>query len=335
MSLIGGRYPIGYRSALVSELMAVFQHGDSACLVGLAGTGKSNLARFLEDRQVARHYLPGSEADRIHFRRMECSAESTPDEIYTHMAQHVQQLLHGLGHAPSKPEVPGETPLFRLSGLLKQLCTQEGQRLVFIFDEFERLAHHQQPPFLQGLRSLRDDHRTSRNLAYLLVTHRMPQLITTQPALGKRGKLFELVREHLYALPPYSETDTQSMIDALVRQRNHKPAQLSQEARALLVNLSGGHSGLLAALFNEFYPDFTRSVQRMLHSAEQPSAIHRASDHIWHHLHAEEQQALQDLVHARPVPNEMVTFLSRRGLVTVKSTPTIFSPLLKEYIRSV
>jgi hypothetical protein len=333
MSLILNRFPADYRAEIVTELMTVVQHGDSACLVGLAGVGKSNLARFLEAPEVVQRVLPSSVAARTHFRRIDCSHDRDRDHVFEHMAEVVRSVIHRAGMGVSSPEDAETTAFFKLRHRLKYLCEEHQQRIVFIFDEFESMVRNQDPQFLQDLRTLRDDHRTTRNVVFLVITHRMPHLIGGQPAIGKQSKFFEIIQEHIYALPPYQRADADSMIDDLVRRRGAMPVSIDPDHLTLLWEFSGGHSGLLAALFNELYPTFSKSIYKLLKIVHHPSAMQSACEHILRHLHTEEVEALRALVLGKNVAVDMLSFLRKRGLIRYESTPAIFSPLFAEYVR--
>jgi hypothetical protein len=335
MTLILERFPLQYRAAVVTELMTVVQHGDSACLVGLAGVGKSNLARFLEVPAVVERSLPASEAARIHFRRVECSPEVDPDQIYEYMSQQVYGVVRKTGIPMRSMANTEENAFFQLRRLLDYVCGEYRQRIVFIFDEFEELVRHQQPLFLQNLRSLRDDHRTTRNVVFVVITHRLPHLIVQGSPINRHGKFFEIIRDRIYALPPYQKEDTDSMIDALIRQRGGDPTLVGNDKRDHLFHLSGGHSGLLSALFNELYPSFARSINTILHSVRQPCALQTVCEHIWSHLHTEEKRALVVLAQDQDISNDMLVFLGKRGLVRQEATALVlFSPIFAEYVRS-
>jgi hypothetical protein len=333
MSLILNRFQLDYRIEIVTELMTVVQQGESACLVGLAGVGKSNLASFLEAPEVVKRSLPASEAARTHFRRIDCGPDIDRAQLYEHMAEVVRILILQAGMQSGLPADNEAIPFFKLRHLLKHLCDKHQQRIVFIFDEFESMVRHQEAQFLQDLRTLRDDHRTTRNVAFLVITHRMPQLIAGQPGISKQSKFFEIIRDHIYALAPYQRTDTNSMIEALVQRRGGTLAAINPQHLTLLWELSGGHSGLLAALFSELYPTFSKSIYKLLKIVHHPSAMQAVCEHILQHLHDEEVEALRALVLGQPISPEMLLFLRRRGLIRYESTPVLFSPLVAEYVR--
>ncbi|MCB0113143.1 MAG: ATP-binding protein [Caldilineaceae bacterium] len=333
MRLMDDRYPMNYREEIVTQVMSDVQHGESLCLVGLAGVGKSNLARFLENPAVVRHYLPTSAAERTHFRRIEFSAEIDTDHLYGAMSAALQDVAKRVG-VPLPAKGSDEGAYTHLRSLLATFCDEHGQRIVFVIDEFEALLHTQPPLFLQELRTLRDDHRTSRNVVFLLITHRMPELIRRQPLLQQGGKLFEIIGQNIYALPPYSDADAQSMIDALAARREIDPLQLGAELRGMLLHLSGGHSGLLAGLFNEMHPTFKKSLHRLVQSVDRPGPLRLACENVWTHLHEEERDALKLMATGQDVNAVMVEFLCKRGLVRVQSTPLFFSPIFLEYVRN-
>src|SRR6266700_4165946 len=54
--------PLSFRSDLLKHVLANLQSGECCSLVGISGTGKSNVARFLQRRDVQQAYW---NADRI------------------------------------------------------------------------------------------------------------------------------------------------------------------------------------------------------------------------------------------------------------------------------
>lgn len=333
MPLVLDRYPLVYRSSIVSEVMSATERGDSVCLVGLAGSGKSNLAHFLEVATVVRHYLPSSIAERTHFRHIELTAEISTDQIYASMVDAVSQAAAAIG-AVLPTRGAEESTLAHLRALLGAFCADAGQRIVFIFDEFEVLLRSQPPHFLQDLRKLRDDHRTSRNVVFLIITHRMPQIVRRQPLIQPGGKFLEIFENHIYALPPYSASDAQSMIDALARRYGLDPGVPGPEQRDMLYHLSGGHSNLLAQAFTVMQPTFKKSLRRVVNLAEKAGPMRTACEHIWQHLHREEQEALALLAEGQQIEAAMLEFLHKRGLIHIQPNLTFFSPIFLAYVHS-
>src|SRR5947207_9009124 len=48
--------PLSFRSDLLKHMLAGLQSGESCSLVGISGTGKSNVARFLQRHDVQQFY---------------------------------------------------------------------------------------------------------------------------------------------------------------------------------------------------------------------------------------------------------------------------------------
>jgi energy-coupling factor transporter ATP-binding protein EcfA2 len=63
VSIEQDRYTLAYRAAEASQVMGWIKAGQSGCLVGLRGAGKSNFLRFLLRQDVRQHYLGQNYAD--------------------------------------------------------------------------------------------------------------------------------------------------------------------------------------------------------------------------------------------------------------------------------
>jgi hypothetical protein len=330
MALILGRYPLEYRSEVVSLLMASVQRGDSACVVGIAGTGKSNLVHFLAQAEVKQHYLPAGEASRTHFVPLSCLPGIQPkDSIFEAMNQWAWEIAKGLNQELEDRSPAGVAPLQVLRGVLRMTGHGLNQRLVFVFDEFECLIRHQSPGFLDDLRTLRDDHRTSGNLVFIVLTHRLPQVVPGLEPL-RASKFFGVIRDHIYPLTPYREADSQGMLDFLL-QKEGNALRIPAQIRKRLIFFSGGHPALLGALFEELKPEFGVAAFTASTLPEK-SRIRDVCADIWQNLHTEEQVALCAIVQDQAIDPEMKTFLCRRGLLLNNPSSVFFSPLFRGYV---
>ena len=320
MTLILDRYPIDYRCEIVGEIMKHIQNGECFAMIGLAGAGKSNLINFAKEPEVIRHYLPTELSDHTQLMLLNGRSEgASRDKLY-------QAMLLRLQESGTSSESKGDA-LHTLRSTLKSICKQ--QRIVFVIDEFEYLIQRQPVDFFDELRDLRDDHRTSRNLLFVIVTHRLPHAIEEGAAFEK-SKFFELFRDHYYPLRPYRPRDAEAMLDILV-QRTKSPA-LTAEMRQALLAYSGGHSGLLYALFYELTPQFQIGEPKVL--LAQSQKLRDAADKIWIHLHVDEQEALKALVRGSTTDADTAQFLLKRGLVQKSSPTTLFCPLFEAYVRT-
>lgn len=320
MALILERYPIDYRCEIVGEIMRHIQAGECFVLIGLAGAGKSNLVNFAKEREVIRHYLPAHMSERTHLVLLNGRSDgASREKLYQAMLTRVQEL--------GNSEKPRGNALNSLRTELKNVCAE--QRVVFVIDEFEHLLQQQSVDFFDELRDLRDDHRTTRNLLFVIVTHRLPHALATAPAFAQ-SKFFELFRDHYYPLQPYRPSDAATMLDTLTQRANLQP--LASETAQKLLTYSGGHSGLLYALFYELTPQFQIGEPKVMLAKSQK--LREAGATIWSHLHSEEQDALRTLVTGGTIDADTTQFLIRRGLVKRSAPSTIFCPLFEEYVRT-
>ncbi len=284
MSLILDRYPIDYRSEVVSRLMPLIQHGESMCLVGLAGVGKSNLATFLQQPEVKAHYLPEPDAKRTEIVYLSCLPGGQPkDEVLSALLLRTWRIAARF--EPGRPELPptDRAPLYVLQNLLEDVCRVRNRRVVYILDEFESLIRHQPPGLFDDFRALRDEHRTSGNVVFVVITNRMPQLIPG-PDRFSSGKFFQILRSNIFSLPPYRDTDADSMLDVLLKQAGY--SAIDAQDRARLLRFSGGHSWLLAALFKQLAPTFHASARDYLPLVASSGRVNWVCEQIWLSLHA-------------------------------------------------
>ena len=216
-----------------------------------------------------------------------------------------------------------------LRSVLRLVCDGLRQQLVFVFDEFECLIQNQTPGFLDDLRILRDDHRTTGNVVFVVLTHRLPQLVRG-PEPMRESKFFSLIRDRIFPLPPYRDPDAHAMVDDLVARENCA-AEAAMPVRRRLVRLAGGHPALILSIFQTLKPDFNTAgfLPETLLSSHR---VAEACAQIWHYLHAEERSALLELVDGQAIDPEMERFLSRRGLLDNGSS-ALFSPVFREYVK--
>ncbi|MFZ4848471.1 MAG: AAA family ATPase [Caldilinea sp.] len=337
MSLILNRYLPTYRQETLKRLFTVIEQGGSFCLVGLAGTGKSNLCQFLEQPAVSAHYLPQPEAARTHFLTVSCgTGTQSTHQIYQALLVALQPLAQQL--ELSLPQLPEKPSIYELRNLLKLLCAEpdrngHNRRIVFVLDEFENLIRHQTEEFFEELRQLRDEHRTSGNLAYVVLTHRMPQVLKgADHKPFQKSRLLELLHREIHPLGPYCNQDACQMLESLLSRAR---LSLSPASQKRLCTLCGCHSGILRALFDALQPQleiFTPLI--ILRLAGEHPEVNRSCEHLWSHLHGEERSALLDLAQGKHPAPSITTFLLKRGLLTHPQSPIFFSPIFDKFVKT-
>jgi len=290
--------------------------------------GKSNLVHFMEQPEAKAHYLPADEAAFTQILHVSCNPGSQPaDSLFKDMLAPLFSLASRLeGQAMDTPVAM--SPFHALREVLQVVCQRHQHRVVFILDEFESLISHQPADFFERLRDLRDAHRTTGRVAYVVITHRLPHLAPNNRGF-RESKFFELLRNNIYPLPPYRTQDALLMLEVLRQRRNS--VSLSEQDRARLIAFSGGHSDLLKAIFFEVYPTPSVSAHQLLKLVESSTGIRSSCEHIWTHLHPEEQEALICLVSGRPIEPAMQQFLHYRGLLQSGASPAFFSPIFQQF----
>ena len=332
MALIQNRYRIDYRAEIVRPLMAAIRRGESVCLVGLAGVGKSNLVSFLEEPEVTKHYLPDL-SDRTHIVWVSCrSADQPKEEIFEALLTRVWLVARRQGYDLADIAPAGTAKYRMLQNVLGEFCGAHGQRLVFVLDEFEGLIQQQPEDFFDDLRALRDDHRPSGQLTFVTITHRMPQVVPGRTIFGQT-KFFALLRDHIYPIPPYRFADADEMLNVLLQKT--EGLEIVPEDRQRLIAVSGGHSGLLRDVFSVVTPNFGMSIPKLLRLGSSSERVREMCNQIWTHLHRDERQALRSLARNQAISPETTGFLQRRGLLRDGASPTFFSPLFGEYVSSI
>lgn len=328
MALILDRYPLDYRREVVEHIFAATAGGYSMCLVGLAGSGKSNLVTFTRQPEVVRHYAADpAAAESTTVCWMSClQAADSPARFYAEMLNGLEPAAEKIGY--SLPTIGAGSGYVEVRAAVRHLCQAGGQRIVFVLDEFESLIRQQPLYFFEELRNVRDEVRTPPRFAYVFITHRMPhRVVGSQPF--ENSSLYRLIADNMVAFGPYRPADARSMLEVMVARE-----KLTIEAveRDRILMLTGGHAGLMFGLVTAIKPRFNVPARRLMELATTAGPVRKACEHIWRHLHSTERSALLDLAHGGLPSPWLSEFLYKRGLIDAPQAPEIFSPVFKEFV---
>jgi hypothetical protein len=329
MALILDRYTLDYRSEIVEPLLATVAHGSSLCVVGLAGAGKSNLAKFIAQPPVLRHYLPESIAQEMHLVTVQCRPGTQPSaHFYRTLLNELQVVARKVGYPLRIPKE--DVTAYDVREAIKHFCETARQRIVIVLDEFECLIQHQPLEFFEELRNLRDEVRTTNRFAYVALTHRLPHRVVGNQRF-ENSKLYELLREQMYALGPYQPADAAAMLQTLAAREELTidPGHLDRIRVA-----AGGHSGIMYAIFQAIKPNFAMPSPRLAALAAEEGLVRQTCDKLWLHLHGSERAALCSLAAGSLPEPWLLEFLYKRGLITSIQTPYLFAPAFAVYINS-
>jgi hypothetical protein len=241
------RYPAHYRAREVQALAGAARAGESSAVLGLSGSGKSNLLGFLAARG-------GEAAPGVQFRRVDCNRmrANAPAELY--------RLILSALDAPAVSQVPALDELAR--ALDEHLASGS---LCLLLDRFDALLELGDPSLWSNLRALRDDHK-----------YALTYVTAARAPLPDANELAELFYGHEVWLGPLSEEDARwsagdfaarsglrwspEQLDALLALSGRYPSFLRAACQAAAAGAPLNLPGLLAhpavrARLDEFWAD--------------------------------------------------------------------------------
>ncbi len=332
------------RAKELEYIVDCIRHGHCCAVVGPSNTGKSHLMRSLPREEIRQHCFVegGSPLLMVHIDCLE--AGGSEQAFYELLLRRTIEELEFAGMSGSTlnslrdlhREILNSTVdvAFRsiYASSVRKLGQAEDVMLVLVLDEFYDVFQHLPPwPFRQ-LRALYDALNTK--LCYVVATsHHLEELRS-----GKNTYEFrELFHPYTVVLHPLTSADAQRFIHYLAA-KQHEPKSLSADEISLMIELSGGHPGILERLYIMFsksggdLPDpLKTSPQELI--LERP--LTKECRRLWSELELE-QDALLILLEKGvwALTDHQQELLELKGLViTQKSgTVTIFSPIFKAFI---
>ncbi|HNT26341.1 MAG TPA: winged helix-turn-helix domain-containing protein [Anaerolineales bacterium] len=210
-------YPEDYRSKEVQAILEAVRGGECAAVVGLSGSGKSNLLGFLAQRGGGTPPLVLVDCNRL--------AELNTTGLF----RLARQALGDSSEAQDE--------VAALEGVVsRRLQDQPG--LCLLFDRFDALAELGAGTIFSNLRALRDGHKYE--LTYVIATRR---------ALKPHNELGELFFAHTLWLGPLSHSDS---LWNVRRYAARKGLAWEESTAEQLTALSGGYPALLRAACEAF-----------------------------------------------------------------------------------
>ncbi|BCX04654.1 MAG: hypothetical protein KatS3mg053_2592 [Candidatus Roseilinea sp.] len=314
-----------YRAEILIPLFELIRTRESCAVVGGASMGKSRLLRFMLEPETRAHYLREHAATTL-FAYCDCNRLAEISEwgffelILTAMVEACGQHtdLHGLRNelnALRREVITGHNALLarrhvELAALM--LCRERGFQLRVVFDEFDEAYRTLPPLALANLRALRDGNNAW--LSYLLVVRNHPKRI--RPPADCEG-FYELFSRSVIGLPPYSPGDAYAVVEQIEARRGR---QLTPQMRAALVERSGGHPGLIGAMFDAVTNG----------RATPGDAVREECHKLWMSLPSDEQMALYRIARGQPVHDALaLEGLVLKGLVR---DGQLFSPVFAQYV---
>jgi hypothetical protein len=326
----------GYRRELVPYIFNAIRGGWSCAVVGSAGTGLSNLLRFISEPRTIANYLSATSSLTL---PVYVDLPIDTRDLYGGIIQQMirsarvfnwpkaeQAALH---YAERKLDQAAPAELENLlADAIKQCGAEPKRRILIILDGFDAAFLALPVATLRRLRQLRDGNKQS--LVYLVGTRREMARLDVQRS-ASAGKFIELFGQHTYPLRPYTAQDAHVLMARKTFDWYSRPTA-DDEAR--LYRLTGGHAKLLVAALLSWkqrrsLPWF--NVEQALQHDLQIVELCRA---IWNDLEPIEQLALIALATDRRsvAQAEALDLLRLKGLV-VGHPAMIFATLFEFFVR--
>jgi hypothetical protein len=336
--------PVKFREEILEPVIELLRAGESCGLVGVSSVGKTVLARHLTRADVRLHYF-GPQAARVFILYLNCKplAQQPPHALHT-LA--LEQLIHAaeelagaftpllpalkdlLLGAQRSPEALAKRNLARA---IERVVQAGAELIVNVLDECDELLAKAPATLFTDLCELHDIY--TRRIIYVTLTRREPMLLRRDLPEARRFMELIAVADHLLSVTPYLEADAFFMIQRLSARQETSPL-LSYSEKRRLYELSGGHPGLIRAIF--------QAVRRNppaleIVTAKQLTANAEVDDECSKIMKSVEEIEQADLgrIAARSTPtDDGLRRLKRRELVRVLSVgPQIFSPVFESYLR--
>ncbi|GAB4438565.1 MAG: hypothetical protein OHK0015_32360 [Chloroflexi bacterium OHK40] len=328
------------RAAMVAPLIARLRAGECCSVIGVGGMGKSNFARYLQLDEVRTTHLgdafwvvlidsnalviDGHPAEFalleliVHRLIREAERRAMPATFVQELDRfHSGMLAHG-----------GQVLAVRyLERICARLCGEYGLRVVLIFDQFEDLWRDLDARLFLNLRFLRDEFKY--RLIYLTITRERLQRARAR-GRGDTAAVeafWELFEPHVFGLPMYNAADARLMLARIAERRG---ATLDDHVITTALFLSGGHPGLLRAIYWKLVDGAPADAQALLALPE----VAQECAKLWGDLLPEEQQLVRRLAAGRePGDAETLAELVTTGLVR-GDPPALFTLLFADYVRT-
>ncbi len=326
------------------SLQIIFNHilsGDSCVVVAGASMGKTRFIDCMMLPEVREQYL-GSLSDSTILLRADCNrlAEVSDWGIYELI---LTALIEGCGQHPGR-----ESLRMQLNGLRQEVITAHDAHLAlrnlelavmiaiqehhlqlhFLLDEFDEAYGCLPELALDNLRALRDAHKY--RLSYSLFFRQPPALLRD---LAESESFYELFSRSVIGLTPYSLEDTLQIIERL---ESRKQVYLEDWLHNRIAVLSGGHPGLILALF-----DLASETPQSLKPTCSPDSllqepiIKEECRKLWQGLHEDEKFGLHAITQSMNISAEIRQRLRLKGLIHESDKQTIvFNEIFASYITS-
>ena len=235
-------YPADYRSKEVQAILAAVRAGECVSVIGLSGSGKSNLVGFLANRCAEALPLVLVDCNRL--------AELSTAALF----RLARQALGEGGES-------GDEIAALEAAVARKLAGQPG--LCLLFDRFDALAQQAAPTIFSNLRALRDAHKYA--LTYVTATRR---------PLDPHNELAELFFANTLWLGPLSLSDARWSV---TRDAARMGQAWDEAAVERIITLAGSYPALLRAACEAHAAGCALELEALA----APPAVRRRVEEFW------------------------------------------------------
>ena len=344
---VGPQHNIDYRQEVLTPFFNYVKSAESFYVVGGASMGKTRLLDFITKEDVQKHYL-GEQAGQTWLVRVDMNRLSIRDEAWAFFELLLSSIaLEATDHESvsdlRKELVDLDARVIQSHDLLlalrffelavNRLCQAKHFKLCFLFDEFDEAYRHLARETFSQLRAVRDANKN--RVSYGIFLRNLPERLRPSP---DNESFYELLSRNMLGLGPYKRADILQIIQQLEARRNYP---LTPAQRDRVVEASGGHAGLVQAIFSILIENPEAEPKLGMPGwiewfGRQPVSIEECRK-IWEGLASDEREGLSIFAEEgyNEIPATTAKLLSAKGLLKViNNTPSFFSPLFELYVRS-
>jgi hypothetical protein len=324
--------------------MDCIRAGESCSVIGISGTGKSNLLQFMLRDDVRKRYL-GERWDSylpvlIDSHRVRDLTEWGVFELLLHSILEQVEGLELTEETVSRLEyryeevVKSENPLlaqryFELA--VHTLCHQYEYKVAFLFDQFDEIWRDLPSRLFANLRGVRDKHKYK--LCYVVATR--DELSRIREDIDDVEDFWELASLNVLGLKPFSRADARWIIQHWIVRTG---ATFGDQEASALIKIAGTHPAILRAAFwvvNDGEADVAgeHAMEQLL----QNPRVWGECLKVWDSIAEDEQGALLNLASGArraQIPLDVTHLLELKGLINSDGdgSSAIFCPLFAEFV---
>ncbi len=345
------RNSLDYRYHLTRDLLTNLGRGECCCVVGVGSCGKSRLLLHLSRPETLEYHLAERAYDHL-IVLVECNAwlENTPWAAYEGTARSLTRTLENTTHPAFNSAVRDlqgmcdaivnqrDIAFRHLMTGMDILLRSERLKVTLCFDEFDFVFEKFDAQLFRNLRALRNAHKYQ--LTYLVTTRKQLPYQRPVEQWPDVEEFYELFTDNTFAIGPYDERDATEVITDLEARYEF---WLQARSRKWLLDITGGHAGLLGASFRYLEqikqePDSQQAMAQLLINEQ---STWKECVKIWDSLLVDERSLLHRMANGARLGREdqsALANLKSKGLLRAASNRggvSFFSPIFQEYSRKV